>query len=436
MRFRLWPIVGFSFAFLLSLLTIFAWSFARKASAIDERAAAAHRQYQEADDAVTNVRADVYRAALLAHDTPYGQRSKALQAELNALRSASEAETKRLNLLLGPAQQGSEASLRRLLSGYWNSLAVPHDALQDVPGSISQSRGELRDAVLTIAEQIDALNEASIQQQEVEISQNRSALRHFALRATAVLIGLSFAVALATIIYLASLERRSERERRRVQETEVELRRLSQQLVTTQEEERKSISRELHDEIGQVLTGLRMELATLSPYIDEQTFVDRLQNIKGLAEDALRTVRNLALLLRPSMLDDLGLAPALQWQAKEFSRRLGVPVTVDLKGNLNRLSEVQRVCLYRIVQEALTNSARHANAAHISLSLMQNGNTVEAMIRDDGRGFDRQTWKRGLGLTGMEERVRALRGSLTVESEPGKGTELRAFLPLEAEAAS
>jgi signal transduction histidine kinase len=434
-RFRLWPIVSASFAALLALVLLFAWSLAHKTSAIDERAAAAHRQYQAADDAITNVRSDVYRAALLARDTPYKDRSPSLQADLNALRADTEAETKRLASLLGPPQRKSLSSLRRLLAGYWNSLAVPNELLNNFSSTEPDRRGELRDAVLTIAEQIDALNEASITQQEAETGQNRESLRHFALKATAVWVALSLFVAVASTASLASLERRSERERQRAEEAEIELRRLSQMLVTAQEEERKNISRELHDEIGQLLTGLRMELGTLSPHVDERTFLGRLDSVKRLTEDALRTVRNLALLLRPSMLDDLGLAPALQSQAKDFSRRLGVPVTLEVQGSLKRLSETQRICLYRVVQEALTNSARHAAASHISISLVQRDHSVEVVIRDDGRGFDEQGRVRGLGLVGMEERIRALRGHLSIHSEPGSGTELHAFLPLESGAA-
>ena len=437
LHFRLWPIVGASFALLLALVTLFAWSFARKASAIDERAAFAHSQYQAADDAITNIRSDVYRAALLAHDKSFEQRDSALRRELASLRNASEAEVKRLDALLSRTQEGSLSSLRRLLEGYWNALEVPRNRLEDFPAvGGGERRGELRDAVLTIDEQMDALNEASIQEQESEITANRDALRRFALKATGALVSLSLCVALASIYYLARLERRSERERSRAEGAEIELRRLSRQLVKAQEEERKNISRELHDEVGQILTGLRMELGAITPKSEGGAFEERLNSVKGLAEDALRTVRNLALLLRPSMLDDLGLGPALQWQAKEVSRRLGIPIGVKIEGNLSSLSEPQRICLYRVVQEALTNSARHARASQISIRIVQNDGAVEATIADDGEGFDRKARRQGLGLTGMEERVKTLRGTLKIRSENGKGTELRAILPLEAEAAS
>jgi signal transduction histidine kinase len=430
--FRFWPFVSFSFALIVALVALFAWSLSNKAFKIDEQASMAHRQYQRADDAITNIRADVYRAALLSHDLPFEQRPAWLQKQLSSIRTASELETVHLENLLGRSQRGSVESLKRLLDSFWVSLSVPADKLDDFKSSSPDKRVELRDAVLNIAEQIDALNEASIQDQEAETSENRQALRRFALRSTVLLVALSLCVALASIYYLAGLERRSEQERQRLAEAEEELRHLSQQLVRTQEEERKNISRELHDEVGQILTGLRMELGTLSMHGDERVFSARIDSIKSLAEEALRSVRNLSLLLRPSMLDDLGLAPALRWQAKEFSRRLQIPITVDIQGDFKELPEPHRICLYRVVQEALTNSTRHAEASFVAISLVQNVHSIEAVIRDDGKGFEPQKRSRGLGLVGMEERVKALKGTLAIHSSTGKGTELRATLPLEA----
>jgi len=431
--FRLWPFVAFSFAIIVALVAVFAWSLSRKAFAIDQQAATAHRQYQHADDAITNIRADVYRAALLSHDLPSSERSIALRDQLASLRSASQAEVNRLENLLKPSEQGSVESLKRLLNSFWRSLEVPDNELEDFSSTSGNAdkRGEMRDAVLNIAEQIDALNEASIQDQEAETSDNRQALHRFALRSTALLVALSICVALASIYYLARLERRSEMERRRLEETEDELRHLSQQLVKTQEQERKSLSRELHDEVGQLLTGLRMELGTLSANIEPRVFAERIDSIKSLAEDALRAVRNLALLLRPSMLDDLGLGPALQWQAKEFSRRLKIPVTVDIDGGLVDLQEPHRICLYRVVQEALTNITRHARASTVSIRLAHSTRSIEAVIRDDGQGFEQKHRGKGLGLIGMEERVRTLHGTLKIKTAPGEGTELCATLPLE-----
>jgi signal transduction histidine kinase len=420
MRFRLWPFVSFVFAVLLGLVVLFAWSLARKSRQIDARAAHAHELYQRADDAITNIRGNVYRTALLSHETTGPAPAPEIQKELAAIRASSQADLRSLTGLLGPAQRSSLDALARELVHYWQSPALAGD-------------NEQRQTVLTLAKKIDAVNESSIRQQESEIHEDRLALRRFAFRSALLLVGLSVVIALAAIVYLARLESRSEAEKKRAEEAEYELRRLSQQLVRAQEEERKSISRELHDEVGQILTGLRLELGALSPVDGRPGFEERVNSMKALAEDALRAVRNLSLLLRPPMLDDLGLGPALRWQAREFARRIGVPISVDIDGDLEDLPEAHRICLYRVVQEALTNSARHAAPARITVTIRQTRDVVEAVIRDDGRGFpDKELRTQGLGLTGMDERIRTLQGSLSISSRPGEGTELHIALPLYA----
>ena len=128
------------------------------------------------------------------------------------------------------------------------------------------------------------------------------------------------------------------------------------------------------------------------------------------------------MLVRPSMLDDLGLEPALHWQAKEFSRRCGIPVSVNIEGKLDNLPEALRLCLYRAIQEAMTNCGKHADASQVTVVVKQDETRVTASVQDDGRGFDAFLQTPGLGLMGMTERVRALHGRMSVASEPGRGT--------------
>jgi signal transduction histidine kinase len=154
-------------------------------------------------------------------------------------------------------------------------------------------------------------------------------------------------------------------------------------------------------------------------------FTDHMQEAKSVAEQALRAVRDLAVGLRPSVLD-LGLLPALQWQARYFSKRSGIPVTVHADGSFVNLSEEHKTCVYRVVQETLTNCARHAGATKAEVTLRETAGALEVTVRDDGRGFDtREARQGGLGLLGIEERVRELGGALHIESEPGHGSTLR-----------
>jgi len=201
-------------------------------------------------------------------------------------------------------------------------------------------------------------------------------------------------------------------------------------LVDAEERERRAISRELHDEVGQSLSALLLEVENLTQMSGGKNgFRLILQNIKTLAENCVNEVRNMALLLRPSMLDDLGLIAALEWQAREVSRRTGMFVDTVDENVSDSLPDAHRTCVYRIVQEALNNCSRHAHARNVRVVVRQEPNHLRVSIEDDGKGFD-SSRVRGLGLVGMNERVNQLGGVLKVDSEPERGTRLQVDLPL------
>jgi signal transduction histidine kinase len=205
---------------------------------------------------------------------------------------------------------------------------------------------------------------------------------------------------------------------------------LSTRLLKAQEEERKRIARELHDQLGQGMAVLMMELHNMDATLDpEGEAHEQLQHIMGLVMDHEATVRDMGLLLRPSMLDDLGLVPALQWQARETSRRTGMDVTVDAEEECNLLSDEYRTCIYRVVQEALHNASRHARASNVHITVRQDASHVRVEVQDDGRGFD-TSYTKGMGMLGIEERARHLGGVSHVESAPGTGARVSMLLPL------
>jgi signal transduction histidine kinase len=154
-----------------------------------------------------------------------------------------------------------------------------------------------------------------------------------------------------------------------------------------------------------------------------------MEEVKRLNADAMRAIRDLAMGLRPSMLDDIGIEAALQWQGREFSRHTGVPATVRVDGSLDYLSDSQRTCIYRVVQEALTNCARHAKAKHVLVSLHADENGVVVIVQDDGIGFNTTAARGGLGLLGLQERVQELDGRVVLTSQRNKGTTIRVELP-------
>jgi signal transduction histidine kinase len=210
-----------------------------------------------------------------------------------------------------------------------------------------------------------------------------------------------------------------------------ELEALSARLVEAQEEERRSISRELHDEVGQTLGALLVDLGQLSKLVssDDGLLQGQISRIKSAAETAVKSIRDIALLLRPPMLDDLGLVPALEWQGREVSRRGNMEVEVHSENVSEQLPDEVKVCVYRLVQEALNNAAIHAEAKNAKVTVVQTADKIILDITDDGRGFDPQRM-RGMGILGMEERVRRLAGSLTIQSAPGKGANVKAELPI------
>ncbi len=290
-----------------------------------------------------------------------------------------------------------------------------------------------RDSVLVMALDVRDLNRAHFARQRDELARSQEELRAFLNRMTALSMVLGAMVAATSILRITRLETRNLEHQRRTEQAEQELRRLSQQLVQAQENERKSIARELHDQVGQMLTAVRMELGGFLQLrsASEEQIQTRVREARQVTERALRAVRDLAMGLRPSMLDDLGLVPAIEWQARDFSRRAGVPVNVQVDGRLDDLPEAHRTCIFRIVQEALTNCARHAHAQNIRISLHGMDGLLSLAVQDDGVGFGpRDSRGKGLGLIGMEERVGELGGQIEILSQPHKGTLVRVELPL------
>lgn len=212
------------------------------------------------------------------------------------------------------------------------------------------------------------------------------------------------------------------------------LRRLAARIEATREEERTAIAREVHDELGQALTGLKMDLAWLGDHLAKaqtDTFKERLAAAEALADSTLDGMRNLAARLRPSLLDDLGLTAAIEWQVKEFADRAGCGFDLDLTDEDIGLDRERDTAVYRILQEALTNVARHAQASRVSVNLEAYSDALELIVADDGKGIHDKDIEgvTSMGLTGMRERAGALGGHVDIRSRPGGGTWVSLHLP-------
>lgn len=225
------------------------------------------------------------------------------------------------------------------------------------------------------------------------------------------------------------LEERVQQRTVELREANAELQEMSRQLVNAQETERRSLARELHDEIGQLLTAIKMQMQSARTDASPESRAN-LNSAVATIDETINQVRSLSLRLRPSILDDLGLRPALEWQAEQLTERTNIRVQIE--GDLPdaRLPTELETVFFRVAQEAMTNIMRHAQAKSVSVELSCSGAETTMSVCDDGVGFDPTTitTKRtgGLGLPGMRERVELVGGTLKVESSPGKGT--RVFL--------
>jgi signal transduction histidine kinase len=291
-----------------------------------------------------------------------------------------------------------------------------------------------RDAVMAISAEIEDINRSNLAEQRDAAAARQRELHEYLSFMLAASLSLGLTVAVAAVIRIRLLERRSEEQHGRTEQAEEEMRRLSNQLVKTQEEERKNLSRELHDELGQMLTALRMEVgrAERAQASGSPAFAATMAESKSLIEQIMRSVRDLAMGLRPSMLDDLGLQPALAWQTREFARRYNVPVNLTVEGDLERLPDPHRTCVFRVVQEALTNCAKHSGATGIEISVVGRGDQLNVSVSDNGIGVKNAARHTGLGLTGIKERVKEMHGSTSIQTRPGGGTVLQITLPVPA----
>lgn len=291
----------------------------------------------------------------------------------------------------------------------------------------------LRMTVVEITTRVDEIDAKQLASTEVQI---QSEFENLGRRLSAVLslaLGVALLLAVGCIGYILTIERQNSRRYQEIVQARIALQQLSARLVEAQETERRTISRELHDQVGQTLNALLVDAANLAKRMPAEDSLSKryLDNIRHFADSSVNSLRDISLLLRPSMLDDLGLIPALEWQAREVSRRSGIKVKVVAEKVPDSLPDVVRTCVYRVVQETLHNVSRHSGGHSATVSVRQTGESLLLIVEDDGCGFDPGR-TRGLGLLGMEERVKLLGGRLEIQSQPGKGTVLRVTLPISA----
>jgi signal transduction histidine kinase len=392
--------------------------------------------------ALEEIRSALYQSGTFTRDyllETDAARAETYRVSLQSIRRQMDAALARYSRSLDASEEPPFDALGARIADYWKALdPVFHwNAEEKTTRTDAFMHRELfprRATTLEIADRIAAVNEQELNNGDERLKEIFDKFRYRLGVMLAVTLGIGVMLAAATTRHILRLARDADLRYHQVAEAQRELKELSARLVDAQEQERRAISRELHDEVGQSLSALLMELGNLGAVAPGDAELRRyVESIRKLAESSVHVVRNMALLLRPSMLDDLGLVPALQWQARELSKRTGMAVTVDAESVADDLPEEHKTCIYRVVQEALHNCARHAFARSVRILVVQENKRIRLTVLDDGQGFD-SAHVRGLGLLGMEERVTHLGGRFHLQSEPGRGTELRIEIPLAARA--
>jgi signal transduction histidine kinase len=442
MRFRTWPVAALGLGGLLLLVVVSVLTASNRAQEIYSQLDQLNTNQRNLETKLRQLRSDVHLSGIYIRDyllDPEREHAPIYRQRLAEIRQSNVATVDELRALAKghPDNEERLSSLDAKLDDYWQAFDPLFDwtLVEKISQSASFLRREVlprREAVMAIASEIEGINNANHAIQRAEVTRRQEEFRSELHRLLWGSLVLGLVVALTAVIRLRVLERRSENERAVAEEAEHLMRQLSQQLVATQEEERKNLSRELHDHVGQMLTALRMELGRIDRLrsAGDSRVAGAVAECRQLVDNMVRTVRDLALGLRPSMLDDFGLQPALEWHVRDFSRRFGVPVELTVDGDFDLLPEQHRTCVYRSVQEALTNCVRHARASRIAVSVSRLADGLAVTVADDGVGFNPAQRAGGLGLRGIEERVRDLHGVLTIRSGAGAGTTLTMKVPL------
>lgn len=393
---------------------------------------------------LNDIRSEVYVSGTYVRDyllEPESERAETYRHNLESVRGQMEAALESYRGQLPRAEAQHYTALRSELAQYWQVMEpiFQWTSAERQRSGYAFLRDEVfprRQNMLSIADRIAEINEQQLNAgnaQEVRLLLNFQTRLLFTLIVT---VALGTGMAIFSMSRVLKSEARAQARFEEVAEARRQLTNLSARLVQAQESERRALSRELHDEVGQSLSAVLVELRNLSTGLtsrSETQWRSQVELIRGLVESTVRVVRNMALLLRPSMLDDLGLIPALKWQAREVSKRTSMDVSVTTDLAADDLPDEHKTCIYRVVQEALHNCSRHSQANTVRIRVHQEPERLTLTIEDDGRGFDVKQVK-GLGLLGIEERVTRLGGRCRIQSEPGRGTKLAIELPLATKA--
>jgi signal transduction histidine kinase len=344
-----------------------------------------------------------------------------------------------------PIERQEWTALQRALTEYWNTVDLLFDP--NAPRTFVEGSGVLRrkvvparENVLQIVDRIAALQRLSRHRQQEEASLLDDELQGRFAVVSGVTILIAAGVAGFAFVRIGRVERELHQRRLTEAENRQDLERLSARLVDAQEDERRHLARELHDEVGQALTAIKMEIGVAMRVQSDQRARASLEEARAIAERTLQGVRDLSQFLHPSMLDDFGLPETLSAYVRSFSKRSGIRAEFSHSGLEDRLPGDVEVCVYRIIQEALSNVARHSGADQCAVDVVWRDDMLRLTITDNGRGIGgahpHDVQRRGLGLIAMRERAQSLGGRFVIADRAEGGTRVVVMLPVPAAAAA
>jgi signal transduction histidine kinase len=376
-----------------------------------------------------------FRDFMLDEDAARAVRDR---AQFLAAEEEIRQRTAEYSRVLSPVERAPFGDLRDSLTAYFAALTPalawdPEQVRKNGSRLIAEQLLPRRMTAIALSDRLQQYSERQLEADGQAVSDMFASFRTRLLLLLLLTVAIGAVLAAVIIWRLLNLERISSASYREAVAAREESKQLSAELVAVQENERRRISRELHDEVGQVLSALMLGIGNIRSLLKREgngePVVRQLQLIEDMTERSARAVRNLSLVLRPTMLDDLGLIAALRWLAREISRNSPLQVEVIAEDAPDELPEEHRTCVYRVVQEAIRNASRHSGARHARITVDAAARWLRVAVQDEGKGFNAKLEK-GMGILGMEERVERLGGRFHVDSEAGRGARITFELPL------
>lgn len=437
--------LSLGFGLTLGLWLWAGYDFVQQMARVQQEAATVNLRYMQAQELLADVRPQVLIVAVNARtallDTDPGKREGYRQRVRATLQSVRDTLRQYVPVLHSGIERERVERLRLEIEGFGQVVLdalAGDEAVTPAQASTLLARiAPRRELVIGVTDEVQAINRAAFVQEQAIIADAYRDMQRRVWERLGLSLLASLGIATIAGLYAGRLEARLRRQLEKDAQSARDLQRLSAKLVDAQEQERRTIARELHDELGQALETIKVELTLARNTLRHDGRGDLLNDAQAIAQSALTTVRDLSHLLHPAVLDDLGLVAATDVYVQAFAKRhAGIRTRFVHEGPARRIGSETEIAGYRIVQEALTNVARHARAGACTVTLRLTDASLSIVVDDDGVGFDpsassgrRAGADEGLGLIGIRERVSQLGGTFRVESGHGTGTRVSVELP-------